>query len=344
MSNFKPTLIAITLATMLAACGSTTTGSNQASVDSGSTPVIVTKENYATVETSRQFEIQIAKAGGINKLNLWDGVAKIDNQPIIRLNQDTVYSMGVVNVSEGATVTLPETGDRFISVQYVDENHYVYAAKYGAGTYDIPQNTDFMYVLVRIGSESGNSDEDAVIADIQKQIKIDAKSTKAFTPVNYDKASLTATHKYLLSEFQTGKYDPTTFFNVKGIVNEEARQVGSAIGWGGGQMVDNIWSMRPDSTDFSCQSTTFEDPKNEGGFWSITVYNKDGFLFAPTNMNSYKATPNVDGTYTVRFGCDGQANNIEIKNETGKWNAIMRAYRPSELVQSGQWKPLTTVK
>jgi hypothetical protein len=111
-------------------------------------------------------------------------------------------------------------------------------------------------------------------------------------------------------------------------------------------MVDNIWSMYPDSTNFSCQSTTFEDPKNEGGFWSITVYNKEGFLFAENNVNSYRATTNDDGTYTVRFGCEGQANNIDTAtgNDTGTWNAILRAYRPSPLVQSGKWEPLKNVK
>ena len=53
----------------------------------------MTRENYPTVETSRQFAIQIKNAGGINNLNKFDGIAKVDNQPIIRLNQDTVYSM-----------------------------------------------------------------------------------------------------------------------------------------------------------------------------------------------------------------------------------------------------------
>jgi len=60
--------------------------------------------------------------------------------------------------------------------------------------------------------------------------------------------------------------------------------------------------------------------------------------------SQYKAKPNKDGTYTVRFGCDGQENNIQIKNESGAWNAILRAYRPSKLVQSGKWTPLETVK
>jgi hypothetical protein len=308
--------------------------------------VIVTRENYPTVETSRQFAIQIKKAGGINKLNKFDGIAKVDDQPIIRLNQDTVYTMGVVDVSKGATITIPEVGDHFISVTFIDSDHYVHAAKYGAGTYDFPQDTDYIYVVVRVGSETGSAEEDAIIAKLQDGMVVKANSAIPFTPINYDKASFEATHKLLLAEFMTGKHDPKTMFNVKGVVNEEARQVGSAIGWGGGQMVDNIWTMYADSKDFSSQSTTFEDPKNEGGFWSITVYNKDGFLFAKNNVNSYSANKNDDGTYTVRFNCEGQANNIDIKtdNDTGTWNAILRAYRPSKLVQSGKWEPLKNVK
>jgi hypothetical protein len=319
----------------------TTENNNQAK-----TAVIVTRENYPTVETSRQFAIQIKKAGGINKLNKFEGIAKVDNQDIIRLNQDTVYTMGVVDVSKGATVTIPEAGDRFISITFIDSDHYVHAAKYGSGTYDFPRDTDYIYVLVRIGSETGSAEEDAIIAKLQDKIVVKANSAIPFTPLNYDEASFEATHKLLLAEFMTGKHEPKTMFNVKGVVNEEARQVGSAIGWGGGQMVDNIWTMYPDSKDFSCQSTTFENPENEGGFWSITVYNKDGFLFAKNNVNSYRAKLNDDGTYTVRFGCEGQANNIDTKtgNDTGTWNAILRAYRPSKLVQSGKWQPLKNIK
>ncbi len=78
---------------------------------------------------------------------------------------------------------------------------------------------------------------------------------------------------------------------------------------------------------------------------SDTVYNKDGFLFAKNNVNSYRAEKNDDGTYTVRFNCEGEANNIDTKtgNDTGSWNAILRAYRPSKLVQSGKWEPFRTV-
>ncbi|WNC72264.1 DUF1254 domain-containing protein [Thalassotalea psychrophila] len=328
----------------LSACSASDSKEQTTVISSDVTAVTVTKENYPTIETSRQFAIQVKNTGGVNKLDRFNGTTQVDNQPVIRMNQDTVYTMGVVDVSEGATVTLPEVGERFMSLQFVDADHYIYPAEYGAGTYDIPQNTDYVYVLIRIAAETGTDEETALISKLQEQIKINANSAKPYTPINYNKASLAATHKELLAEFMTGKHDPLTMFNVKGVVNEEARQVGAAIGWAGGQKRDNVWSMRPDSTDFSCQSTTFEDPQNSGGFWSITVYDKNGFLFTPNNINSYNAVKSADGTYTVRFGCDGQENNININNDTGTWNAIMRAYRPSPLVQSGQWQPLKHVK
>ena len=337
-------LLAMALASSTISANESQNTPSNTSVKKQEKDVIVTKENYPTIETSRQFVIQIENAGGINKLNLWDGISTVDKQPIIRLNQDTVYSMGIIDVSKGATVTLPETDGRFISAQFVDADHYIYPAVYGAGTFEFPQRTDYVYLLVRIGAETGDAKEKAIIAELQKKIKVQANSAKAFTPIKFDTVSYEKTHKSLLAAFTTGAHDPKTMFNVKGVANEEARQVGAAIGWGGGQVIDNQWAMMPDSTNFTCQSTTFVDPKNEGGFWSITVYNKQGFLFAPSNMNSYKAKPNKDGTYTVRFGCDGQENNIDIKNETGTWNAIVRAYKPSKLVQSGKWVPLETVK
>lgn len=54
-----------------------------------------------------------------------------------------------------------------------------------------------------------------------------------------------------------------------------------------------------------------------------------------SEMNPVK---NADGTYTLRFGCEGQANNIPIAegNTTGKFNVLMRHYGPSEKVGKGE--------
>jgi len=41
------------------------------------------------------------------------------------MNQDTVYSAAVVSTSAGATVTLPETDGRYLTVMIAQNDHYV---------------------------------------------------------------------------------------------------------------------------------------------------------------------------------------------------------------------------
>ena len=76
------------------------------------------------------------------------------------------------------------------------------------------------------------------------------------------------------------------------------------------------------------------------GFWSISLYNADGF-FEPNDRNAYSvnnltATPNDDGSVTVRFGgCDdGRANCLPIMEG---WNYTIRLYRPRPEVLDGSW-------
>ena len=54
-------------------------------------------------------------AGGINRFTHRREPAAIAEQAVIRLNRDTLYSFAVVDVTDGATLTLPEHGDRYLS-------------------------------------------------------------------------------------------------------------------------------------------------------------------------------------------------------------------------------------
>ncbi len=84
---------------------------------------------------------------------------------------------------------------------------------------------------------------------------------------------------------------------------------------------------------------TFADPGAKY-FWSATVYNGDGRMFNDNANISSEMNPvqNTDGTYTVRFGCKGQPNNIPVVegNTTGKFNVLMRHYGPSKQVSNGE--------
>jgi hypothetical protein len=60
---------------------------------------------------------------------------RIDNQAVIRGNRDTLYSAAVFDLDAGpVTITLPDAGKRFMSMQVIDEDH-VPELVYGAGSH-----------------------------------------------------------------------------------------------------------------------------------------------------------------------------------------------------------------
>ena len=75
-------------------------------------------------------------------------------------------------------------------------------------------------------------------------------------------------------------------------------------------------------------------------FWSITVYNADGYLEANergvNSYNNFSAKPNEDGSFTIHFGgCeDGRDNCIPI---TPGWNYVIRMYQPRAEILDGSW-------
>jgi hypothetical protein len=75
------------------------------------------------------------------------------------------------------------------------------------------------------------------------------------------------------------------------------------------------------------------------GFWSITVYNKDGYYEAPESaisVNNVTAKKNKDGSVTVHFGGDPKAPNY-LRIMPG-WNYTVRLYRPRAEILDGSWR------
>lgn len=76
------------------------------------------------------------------------------------------------------------------------------------------------------------------------------------------------------------------------------------------------------------------------GFWSISVYNAEGF-FEPNDQNAYSinnvtAAENEDGSVTIQFGgCDGSA--VNCLPITPGWNYMVRLYRPHQEILDGTW-------
>jgi hypothetical protein len=76
------------------------------------------------------------------------------------------------------------------------------------------------------------------------------------------------------------------------------------------------------------------------GFWSISIYNKDGYFeenkFNSYSINNLTAKPNADGSITVNFGgCDdGRENCLYVMDG---WNYAVRLYEPRKEILDGTW-------
>jgi hypothetical protein len=355
--KFKHSLIALSLVAVIAG---TTASAHTTAVETATTlkgffsdsGATVTADSYPRAETSHQL-LKNQGISGVNKFQHKRQLTQTDNQPVVRMNRDTYYSMAVVDVSKGATITMPEIPKgKYISVQPVTEDHRIQAMQYGSGTFNLTTHTGtHLYVVVRLDSTF----TEAEAKMYQDQMSISAKSNNKFSaaPVNkasFDKvenglkAKMGAIAKRDGSEALTGMFtDPRD--SSKELFTKEKYQVGTAIGWGGAQYADNVYEISPNYPMAQCHQATFADPENQA-FWSITVYDKKGFMFNDVaHVSSNTATVNKDGTYTISFGCGSDApNNIKTKNDSGVFNLGIRHYMPGDKVKNQGYRLLPFVK
>lgn len=313
---------------------------------------VVTAEMYPAYETSHQM-LKNQDLVGINKFLHKRELTPTDEQPVVRMNRDTYYSMAVVDVSKGATVTMPELpAGKYMSVQPITEDHRIQPMYYGAGTFELSTHTGkHLYLVIRL--DATFTEKEAAM--YQDQMQINAKSAEPFTSESVNQASFKQVEDALKakmpminerdgSDALIGMFtDIDDESNI--LFTQEKYEVGAAIGWGGAQMIDNIYEVSGNYPADTCYQATFEDPKNKA-FWSITVYDKSGFMFNDVaNVSSNTATVNKDGTYTVSFGCGADApNNIQTANDSGVFNLGIRHYQPSDRVRVDGYRILPTVK
>ena len=97
--------------------------------------VPVTPDNFIRAETDRYFG-KIAENGSFGKFRHNRDFGPVDKQPVVRPNRDTLFSTGVFDLDAGpVTVSLPNAGKRFMSMQVLDEDMYTPQVIYDAGSY-----------------------------------------------------------------------------------------------------------------------------------------------------------------------------------------------------------------
>jgi hypothetical protein len=104
--------------------------------------VPVTPENFPRAETDLYF-INFFKKGALGKFMHNRTPTPIDEQKVVRMNRDTLYSDAVFDLDAGpVTITMPDAGKRFMSMQIVNEDQYTPMVVYGKGVYTLVKGQD----------------------------------------------------------------------------------------------------------------------------------------------------------------------------------------------------------
>src|SRR5512137_2227046 len=312
-------------------------------------PVKVTPENYIRAETDRNFQNFLGLTGGVNRFFHVRKPTPLDQQPVIRMNLDTLYSGAVVDTAKGATITLPSAPDgRFISALVVDNDHYAPAVFYEPGPHPIRSDTRYAAVIVRIQiMDPRDPAEVALVNGLQDQLAVSAGSADPFPPLQWEPESLQALTRRYAEELKALK-SVKGLMGPRGNVDEKRRHLAAAGGWGLNPDEDATYLMYAGEHDPAKGYTaTYQVPENRA-FWSITVYGADGYMKSENAiLNSSTAKLNADGTFTVHFGseelCGDVPNRLDV---TPGWNFVMRVYRPGRSVLDGSYvlPPVRPVK
>ncbi|MEX0158623.1 MULTISPECIES: DUF1254 domain-containing protein [unclassified Microbacterium] len=305
----------------------------------GAEPVKVNVENFVRAETDRMLPGIAATAGGSNRWRHVREPAPLDEQTVIRMNRDTLYSTAVVDISQGATLSIPDAGNRYLSVMIVNQDHYINDVLHEPGTYELTldrYDTPWVVVAARILVDPGDPADVAAVAAIQDSLILSTPSTATFTAPEYDKKSLDFTRDALL-ELARGITDYTGAFGSREEVDPVKHLIGTAAGWGGLPSSEAFYiNVDPGLPVADFAFTARNVPVD--AFWSVSVYNAEGY-FEPNDkgvnsVNSVTAVKDDDGAVTVRFGSGDEPNTIPIVEG---WNYAVRLYRPRPEVLDGSW-------
>ena len=308
--------------------------------------VPVTVENFPRAESDLYFNTAIEQAGGLGKLHHYRETMPIDKQTVVRANRDTLYSAGAFDLDAGpVTITLPDAGKRFMSMQVFSEDQYTPMVVYGKGSYILSKDKiGTRYAMVGIRTLVNPEDPQDVqqVHALQDAIKISQKSAGTFEVPKWDPASQKKIREALITLSATLP-DMRHAFGPKGQVDPVRYLIGSAAAWGGNPDKDAIYlNVTPKQNDGKTIYKLHVD-KNVpvDGFWSISLYNAKGYYEANSynayTLNNITAAKEPDGAVDIQFGgCDGKIPNC-LPIMPG-WNYMVRLYRPRQEILSGKWK------
>ncbi|KRC62455.1 carboxylesterase [Agromyces sp. Root81] len=300
----------------------------------------VNVRNFARAESDLMFS-RLAAGVGLGGWNHTRGLKPLDDQPIVRQNRDTLYSSAIIDVRKDITLTLPDTGERYISAFIVNQDHYGQLLLGEPGEHVITRDlvgTDYAVVLIRILVDPNDASDIAEVNRLQDGLLIDGGGMGDFPLPTYDEPSQAETREALLTLGRgISTYDHA--FGTSAEVDPVMHLLGAAGGWGGLPEHEATYVSFDEGLPVADYRLRLQDIPVDA-FWSVSLYNAAGY-FEPNELgvnsiNSLTAVPDADGGVTVSFG----EHPLDAPNALPimpGWNYTLRLYRPRPSVLDGTW-------
>ena len=274
--------------------------------------------------------------------------ARIDNQTVIRLNRDTLYSSAVFDLDAGpVTITLPDAGKRFMSMQVISEDHYVAGSRLRR-----------RQLYARPGRRSARAMSLSAIRTLVDPVDPEGHRSRSMRCRTRSRSSQKAAGK-----FEVPNWDQASQKKVRDALlvlgNDHAglqeglrhqgrgrsrpppdrnrRRLGRQPGQGRDLSQHHAGRRTTATTVYKL------DVKDVpvDGFWSVSLYNAEGYYeknpYNAYSLNNITAKKNADGSIAIQFGgCDGKIPNC-LPIMKG-WNYTVRLYRPRAEILNGKWK------
>jgi hypothetical protein len=310
------------------------------------TPIVpVTVKNFTRAESDLYFG-RTVKLGGFGKFYHYRTPTPIEEQEVVRMNRDTLYSAAVFDLDGGPiTITLPDAGKRFMSLLIISEDHYAPLLVYAPGSFTMTKQqvgTRYIMAAIRTLADPNNPADVKAANALQDKILVKQGDIGKFEVPNWDPVSQGQIRDHLAALQTMSGATTEKRMGKKEEVDPILHLLATATGWGlnppEAAVYNNVYPMANDGK--TVHKLTVKDVPVDG-FWSISVYNAKNF-FEKNDLNSYSinnltAKPNSDGSVTVQFGgCRKDTPNCLVT--PAGWNYSVRQYRPRQAILDGTWK------